>query len=108
MKRIVIGVVAAASLVLLPSCSSMNQHHETCTVIGKEAVNRGDAGNQYRVYTDECETLVVEDTLTEGRWDSADFYAKIETGKKYDFLVGGYRIGAFSEFPNILELKEVK
>ena len=107
MKRRVAAAAAIAALALtLPACSSMNQQDRICTVIDKEAVKSGD-GNQYRVYTQECQTLVVEDSLSQGRWNSADVYARIEPGERYEFRTGGYRNGFFSMFPNILEVNEV-
>lgn len=106
--RKLVAVAALGALALTgTACSSMNQRDITCTVINKEAVNMGDGGNQYRVYTEDCGTLAVEDSITQTRFDSADVYAKIEPGKRYEFHVGGYRVGILSSFPNILSYKEV-
>lgn len=104
-RNLIAAVTLGAAVALtVPACSSMNQQDRVCTVTGKESVRAGD-GNQYRVYTDECQTLVVEDSLTVGRYNSADVYAKIEAGKTYEFRTGGYRNGFFSMFPNIIEVK---
>lgn len=100
-------IALALSVLVLTGCSAMNQRDITCTVIGKESVPNGDSGNQYRVYTEQCDTLVVEDTISKGRFDSADVYARIEVGKTYLFHVGGYRQGFLSMFPNILNYQEV-
>lgn len=105
MKKKLAALVVAASL-FLTGCASMNQQTMTCTVVGKEAVRTGD-GNQYRVYTEECGTLSVEDSLSVGRWDSADLYGTIKEGETYEVLTGGYRNGFLSMFPNILEAKQV-
>ena len=101
MKKISIVVVLA----LLSGCTLMNQHEQTCTVSGKESVRHGES-NQYRVYTS-CGTVVVEDALVIGRFDSADVYGAIQPGKTYMFKTGGYRVGFFSMFPNVIDAKEV-
>lgn len=105
MKKKLAALVVAASL-FLTGCASMNQQTQTCTVIGKEAVRSGD-GNQYRVYTENCGTLSVQDSISVGRWDSADLYGTIQEGETYEVLTGGYRNGFLSMFPNILEAKQV-
>lgn len=74
-----------------------------CRVIGKEAVASGDSNN-YRVYTENCDTLEVDDSLFAGRWNSSNVYSKIEPGQTYDFHLQGYRIPILSKFKNILEM----
>lgn len=105
MKKKLAALFLALSM-FLAGCSSMNQQTMTCTVVGKEAVRTQD-GHQYRVYTEDCGTLTVADTLFEGRFDSADFYGTIKEGETYEMLIGGYRNGVLSMFPNILEAEQV-
>ena len=81
----------------------MNQQEVTCTVTDKESVRVEDS-NQYRVYTEDCGTLVVSDTIVGARFNSADIYGQIEPGETYPFKTGGYRIPVASQFPNILEV----
>lgn len=105
MKKKLAALFLALSM-FLAGCSSMNQQTQTCTVVGKEAVRSGD-GNQYRVYTEDCGTLSVEDSISVGRWDSADLYGTIKEGETYEVFTGGYRNGFLSMFPNILEAEQV-
>lgn len=98
---IIIGMMALT----ITGCTAMNQQAMTCTVTDKESVtvNSGDRPhNQYRVYTDECGTLTVGDTIAIGRFDSADLYGKLQPGTTYTMETGGYRVGMFSMFPNII------
>ena len=78
--------------------------HYDCAVVGKEAVNRGEHGNQYRIYTENCGTLSVEDELFKLRFDSADVYGKINEGESYNFKTVGWRIPLISSFPNVIEV----
>lgn len=78
----------------------------SCTVVSKESVPQGKSGNQYRVYTEGCGVLSVEDSLWARRWDSADVYQRIEEGVTYDFAVQGGRYPFFSMFPNVLSEHE--
>lgn len=105
MKKKLAALFLAISM-FLAGCSSMNQQTQICTVAGKESV-RTQEGHQYRVYTEECGTLSVQDSLAVGRWDSADFYGTIKEGETYEMLIGGYRNGVLSMFPNILEAEKV-
>lgn len=108
-KKITALIVAAATAVSLASCSSMNQRTETCTVSGKESVTLpNDQGNQYRVHSYECGTLTVADTLTQGRFNSAELYGQLTVETTYDMELGGYRNGLMSMFPNILTATPTK
>ena len=77
-----------------------------CTVTGKESV-MVEGNNQYRVYTEECGTFVVKDTLFALRFNSADTYSSLKDGESYQFRTQGFRLGITSTFPNILDYKEV-
>lgn len=106
MKRI---IAAAAVVVLasgLSSCSSLNRHKEICTVTDKDRVSDGSGGSEMRVYTD-CGTFVIDDNFVAG-FNSADRYAQLTPGKRYEIESGGYRSGFWSMFPSILDAKEVK
>lgn len=79
----------------------------TCSVTDKDRTAKPKGGSDMRVYTSDCGTLQIADSIIEGRWDSADFYAKIEKGKRYEFRTRGVRVPFFSMFPNIITAKEV-
>lgn len=107
-KKTTLLTILVAALALT-GCSSMNQQQRECTVTGKESISSSrDKTHEYRVYTAECGTLKVADTLTQGRWDSSEFYSKLKEGEKYDMLTGGYRNGPLSMFPNILEAERAE
>ncbi len=87
----------------------------TCTVTGKDRTTKviSDANggtsssSDARIYTEDCGTLQVADELIKGRFSSADTYAAIKPGHRYEFQVIGWRNGFLSEFPNILHGTEV-
>lgn len=108
-KKTTLLTILVAALALT-GCSNMNQQQRECTVTGKESISTSSSSksHEYRVYTEECGTLKVADTLTQGRWDSSEFYSKLEEGEKYNMLTGGYRNGPLSMFPNILEAEKVE
>lgn len=97
----VLLVVAGISLAV---AGLLNETERVCTVTSKESV-RVEEGNQYRVYTEECGTLQVTDTLLKMRFDSADTYGSLKEGETYQMTTIGFRIPFLSQFPNILEAK---
>lgn len=102
-----IATIALVAL-LTTGCTAMNQRTEVCTVNDKDAVSTGSGDsrrNEYRVYTEQCGTLVVKDSLVIGRFDSADLYGSLKPGSTYEMELGGYRQGALSMFPNIIDAK---
>lgn len=105
MKRVIttlmLTVFAAAALT---GCSTMNQKDQTCTVESKDR-STSDGVSVYRVYTEQCGVLGIEDALFQGNFNSADVYSKIEEGKTYQFKTAGWRNGPLSLFPNIIEVK---
>lgn len=111
-KKLTLPTILIAALAL-SGCSTMNQQQRECTITGKESVSVSSSSSnskthEYRVYTEECGTLTVADTLTQGRWDSSEFYSRLKEGETYNMLTGGYRNGFLSMFPNILEAEKVE
>lgn len=109
METKVVSTIVALLIILgfggYSIASVNNVQTQRCTIINKESVSKGSDGHEYRVYTEECGTLVVSDSLLKGRFDSADDYAKIEAGHEYEVTTIGFRIPFFSQFPNIIEAK---
>jgi len=62
------------------------------------------------VKTDDGKRVVLQNTdcPIAGKWNSADVQASIDVGKKYEFVVYGWRIPLFSVFPNILKVEPVR
>lgn len=106
MRRLLAATITAATTIALTGCVTMNQQTRECTVTGKESVTVHDSNdrpvNQYRVYTNECGTLTVTDSLLIGRMTSADLYGQLREGTTYRMETGGYRNGFMSMFPNII------
>lgn len=105
-KRTLALGMAIATALTLGACSAMNQQVMECTVIDKESVAR-DKGHEYRIYTRDCGTFAVHDSLWIGRWDSADTYGQIRPGNRYEFHTGGYRAPFLSMFPNVIDIQPI-
>ncbi len=84
------------------SVAQGNTHTETVVICGKESVQKGDDGHEYRVYTSGA-TYVVKDYygLEGSRFSSADLYGRIKIGETYVIRSYGYRIPWASSFWNI-------
>ena len=76
----------------------------TCTVTDKDRAKNSEGGSDMRVYTKDCGTLKVADSLFDGTFSSSDTYASIEPGKTYTFDTRGVRVPILSAFPNIVEV----
>lgn len=99
---LVVGLVVAAGAGVVWAVTVENT--ETgCTVTGKDRAGNTSGQSDMRVYTEECGTFTVSDSILKGRWDSADTYAEIEQGERYTFRTAGIRVPVLSMFPNILE-----
>lgn len=111
MKKIVASIAAVAALSLSTGCSALSDNEvSTCTVSDKSATKNSSedgGGTDYRIYTEDCGTFAVGDSLTRGKWNSSDTYGKIKVGHTYKFNHYGYRNGFLSMFPNITEATEI-
>ena len=84
------------------SVAQGNVHTETVTICGKESVQRGEHGHEYRIYTSGSTYTVKDYFGSEGtRFNSADLYGKIQVGKTYIIKSYGYRVSWASSFWNI-------
>lgn len=81
--------------------------HTDCTVTEKEdrALASIDKRSP-RIYT-ECGVFVVSDELLRLHFNAADVYNTLQVGGTYDLTTVGWRFGAFSWFPNIIDAEEV-
>ena len=108
--RIIAGAIFVAifSALLIVGASYTMDRNEVgpCTVTDKESV-MVEGNNQYRVYTEECGTFVVQDTLFALRFNSADTYSSLKDGESYQFITQGFRLAITSTFPNILDYEPV-
>lgn len=100
---VILGFIVA----LVFAVAGVNHTEEkTCTVVSKESVANQDTGHEYRVYTDQCGTLTVSDTVLKMRFNSADTYGMLKEGETYDMTLMGFRMPLFSQFQNILEARK--
>lgn len=76
----------------------------SCTVNDKTATST-DQGTDYRVYTDDCGVLTVQDELFLLKYDAADRYNAVKVGNTYEFDTVGWRFPLFSLFPSIVEVR---
>lgn len=79
----------------------------TCTVESKDRASKPKGGSDMRIYTTDCGVLSVKDSLWDGNWSSADRFASIKEGKRYEFFTRGRRNPLLSWFPNIITAREV-
>lgn len=110
--RLALTVTAAAVLLAgigtyTAAYTWWSEDTRTCTVTDKDRTTNSDGTSNYRVYTDECGTLTVEDALLRGNVDTADDYADIEPGTTYEITTIGWRVPILSAFPNIIDAEPV-
>lgn len=103
---IVMFIMVVAAIIMGVIYATERSELTECAVTGKEAVRSNDS-NEYRVYTDNCGTLKVGDSIFIGRFDSADVYSRIKENQTYDMKLQGFRLPVFSMFPNIIEATPV-
>lgn len=109
-KSIAATLVTIAALLGVVGCSTMNQEwHNGCEVQKKDTLYSGTGGDTKREYrlSTSCGSFTVGDNIS-GGFNSWDLWNSIQEGRTYDIKTGGYRIGFFSQFPNVLEVKEVR
>ena len=102
---VAITIIAAIGLNVY---SASHTEAMTCTVTGKDRTQKsGSSSSEMRVYTSECGTLKIAESLLDARWDSADLYGSLREGTRYEMTTRGVRVPFFSMFPNIITAKEV-
>lgn len=96
-------VVAAGVGVTMTRCTSLNQEvHANCLVLSRDRLIQDGTSGEKRVTTS-CGIFTVADNLTSG-FNSYDTYMSLEPGRRYDIRTGGYRLGAWSSFPTVIQV----
>lgn len=109
MIALALALVAIVILVVgYPFAATMHREMVTCTVDSKDRTTNSDGKSKSRVYTRDCGVLKVDDQLLAGQIRSADTYAQIQPGRRYQFETTGWRIPIVSQFPNIVEAQVVQ
>jgi hypothetical protein len=101
-------VLLIISSIVISTMSYIHTSTVSATVTGKERIVKSDGDGNiesfYLVYTDKG-TMKLEDDLFRGNWNSSDVYGSLRNDSTYTFTTSGYRIGFFSMYPNIIEVK---
>ena len=85
-----------------------NERTLECTIVDKDrGYNASTKSNEYRVYTEQCGTFLNQDSIFRGKFNSGDVQGQLQVGETYELVVAGPRIGLFSMFPNIFEVRPV-
>ena len=103
----VVVIIAIISTIIFNITSYVHTNTVTAKVTGKERTIKSDGDkieSFYLVYTDKG-TMKLEDDLFRGNWNSSDVYGSLRNDSTYTFTTSGYRIGFFSMYPNIIEVK---
>lgn len=101
--------VAGAAVCLLAFggytvAQSLGADTYTCTVT-EDGKDRGGREGGYRVYTQDCGVLSVEDRILRGHVTAADVWSQIESGQTHEFTVVGFRFPLLSDFPNVVAVE---
>ena len=107
-RKIAIALAAAGLLAGLAACAPAPApvDGQVCTVQEKDRAISSKTGTSYRIYTD-CGVLEIQDNIFLGQFNSADDYARLKVGQKYEFETVGVRAPLFSMFPQITAAEEV-
>jgi len=101
-------VLLIISSIVISTMSYIHTSTVSATVTGKERIVKSDGDGNiesfYLVYTDKG-IMKLEDDLFRGNWNSSDVYGSLRNDSTYTFTTSGYRIGFFSMYPNIIEVK---
>jgi hypothetical protein len=101
---IIFGVILIP-MVTVSCVKNLSTSQVSFKVTGKERVAENKSG-KYLVFTDKT-TFSIEDTWIHWRWDSSDFYGKIQIGKTYEAKVQGWRVPFMSWYQNLITVTEV-
>jgi hypothetical protein len=108
----VAGIVAVVLVVVLVVFVAKAYYgedvHQHCVVTDKDRTRNNDGSSDTRVYTENCGTFTVSDTLVKGKFNSADTFGQLRNGHTYTLTTIGWRFGLTSSFPNIIEAVEEK
>lgn len=78
---------------------------ENCVVKDKGSI-AVEGGHEYRIYTENCDVLTVQDSLIDGKFSAASTYNEITVGKTHTFETRGKRVPVFSMMPNIISVQQ--
>jgi hypothetical protein len=104
---VIVSIIAA---IIFEISKYNNRETITTKVVGKERIVESISDNgiisYYLVFT-EAGTFKLEDDIVYGNFRSSDWYGDIKSDEVYEFEVIGWRIGYISEYPNIVNYKQL-
>jgi hypothetical protein len=108
---ILVGALAVvATPIALLATNYYDDTTKVCTVTDKNrnvAYDRdGNREVQMLVYTEQCGTFEVGDSLIKGKFRSGDTFGKLKNGGTYKITYHGWRNGFLSMFPTITDVQE--
>lgn len=107
LAAVAVVVVLIVGFVGFALFSSLHETTRSCTVESKDRVAGQDGKSQMRVYTSDCGVFQVSDSLLKMTWNSADRYAALQAGQRYELTTVGFRIPVASTFPNVIDARPV-
>lgn len=102
-------ILVIGGIVSYASYNTVN--HYTITVSGKERqCDTTDKGSNcyYVVFGTNGEFFSNEDSMFNGKWNSASLQARLQVGHRYVVKTNGWRVPFLSIKPNIITAEEVK
>jgi hypothetical protein len=111
-NRLIITLVSVSIIaaIIFEISKYNNREIVTTKVVGKERITDFNSNNvtisYYLVFT-EAGTFKLEDDIVYGNFRSSDWYGDIKSDEVYEFEVIGWRIGYISEYPNIVNYKQL-
>lgn len=85
-----------------------NEQTITCKVNDKWTKRVSSKDSDLYLVSCDDEVYEISDLTFKGKFNSANLYAGLKKGKKYQIKTTGYRFGFFSSYQNINEYKEIK
>ena len=112
---ILVGAVLIGGIIALTmGCRAFNFNdtvYKSVTITEKYRVNK--SSDSYWIVLGENPDngdleFKIEDNMLRGQFNSTSIFNKLKVGKTYNLTVIGFRSGWLSEYPNIIDYKEVK
>ena len=102
-------ILIVVFVVVLPIIQNGNLQEIVGVVTEKERVNYSKDDSRYLIWveTDDGDSVVLQntDSLLRGKFNSSDYYGKMDVGNRYAFTVIGYRVPLLTWYQNIIEIK---
>ena len=105
------GVVFAIVITSAMFCMSWYKNSETVvtgTVTDKYVKNNRDSASQFYIVIDSGDVYENTDSVTFGKYNSADLQAQVHVGDNVEMHVAGKRNSLWSEFRNVISITKIE